>query len=176
MTGSFREFKDGEKIDDEDCYIDFYGDRNFVENDSNDDFSVCKKSSPLPFEERIVNFLHATSRDLYLTNKKLEEAAITNEAKSLIREEDSIGRWGGEEFMILLPESSKAEAVEIAEKIRKEINDLQWEKMNPISISLGVAEAVEKDDLTSLYKRVDERLYYAKTHGKNQVVSSDGKD
>ena len=231
----FREFKDGEKIDDEDCYIDFYGDRNFVENDSNDDFSVYKKSSPLPFEERIVNFLHATSRDLYLTNKKLEEAAITDgltrlfnrkkinerieyelkkkekegrinlimfdidnfkkindtyghdmgdevlvrlsqKAKSLIREEDSIGRWGGEEFMILLPESSKAEAVEIAEKIRKEINALQWEKMNPISISLGVAEAVEKDDLTSLYKRVDERLYYAKTHGKNQVVSSDGKD
>lgn len=64
--------------------------------------------------------------------------------------------------MILLPESSKAEAVEIAEKIRKEINALQWEKMNPISISLGVAEAVEKDDLTSLYKRVDERLYLCK--------------
>ncbi|MBR4320836.1 MAG: GGDEF domain-containing protein [Treponema sp.] len=70
---------------------------------------------------------------------------LSQKAKSLIREEDSIGRWGGEEFMILLPESSKA-------------------------------EAVEKDDLTSLYKRVDERLYYAKTHGKNQVVSSDGKD
>lgn len=77
----FREFKDGEKIDDEDCYIDFYGDRNFVENDSNDDFSVCKKSSPLPFEERIVNFLHATSRDLYLTNKKLEEAAFPESKK-----------------------------------------------------------------------------------------------
>jgi len=69
------------RIDDEDCYIDFYGDRNFVENDSNDDFSVCKKSSPLPFEERIVNFLHATSRDLYLTNKKLEEAAFPESKK-----------------------------------------------------------------------------------------------
>ncbi len=101
---------------------------------------------------------------------------LSQKAKSLIREEDSIGRWGGEEFMILLPESSKAEAVEIAEKIRKEINALQWEKMNPISISLGVAEAVGKDDLTSLYKMVDERHYYAKTHGKNQVVSSDVKD
>ncbi len=44
---------------------------------------------------------------------------LSQKAKSLIREEDSIGRWGGEEFMILLPESSKAEAVEIAEKIRK---------------------------------------------------------
>jgi len=45
---------------------------------------------------------------------------LFQKAKSLIREEDSIGRWGGEEFMILLPESSKAEAVEIAEKIRKD--------------------------------------------------------
>lgn len=45
---------------------------------------------------------------------------LSQKAKSLIREEDSIGRWGGEEFMILLPESSKAEAVEIAEKIRKD--------------------------------------------------------
>ena len=78
-----REFKDGEKIDDEDCYIDFYGDRNFVENDSNDDFSVCKKSSPLPFEERIVNFLHATSRDLYLTNKNWRKQLSQTKQKTL---------------------------------------------------------------------------------------------
>ena len=59
-------------------------------------------------------------------------------AKSCIRSGDSIGRWGGEEFMILLPEANKEEAVSIAERIRTEISSLKWEKINQVTISLGV--------------------------------------
>ena len=75
--------------------------------------------------------------------------------------------------MILLPARSKEEAASIAEEIRKSIHALEWENMNAISISLGVASARKNDDILSFYKRVDNRLYYAKTHGKNRVISED---
>lgn len=226
----FREFEADEKVVDEDCYIDFYGARNFIDSRWSEDISFTKKNqAPLPFEERLVNFLHATSRDLYLANLKLEEAATTdgltkifnrkkiselinNElkkrnqekislimfdidnfkrindtyghdmgdevlvriaqtAKNCIRSQDSIGRWGGEEFMILLPETEKIIARQIAEKIRAAINALAWEKMPAISVSVGVAQVRDDEQLQDSYKRVDERLYYAKTHGKNQVCA-----
>ncbi len=121
----------------------------------------------------IDNFKHVN--DTYghdMGDEVLKKVADT--AKSLLRPQDSIGRWGGEEFMILVTDAKKEEAIEIAERIRKEIFNIKWEKMNQISISLGVAEVREEDDIQSLYKRVDNRLYYAKTHGKNQVVSEDG--
>ncbi|MBB5225495.1 GGDEF domain-containing protein [Treponema ruminis] len=228
----FREFSADEKINEEDCYIDFYGARNFIDNKLVEDISLSKKDEiALPFEDRLVNFLHATSRDLYQANLKLEEAATTDgltkifnrkkiseiicgelkkksqekislimfdidnfkrindtyghdmgdevlvkiagKAKSCIRSSDSIGRWGGEEFMILLPGAQKEEAREIAEKIRSSINAIQWEKMPAISISVGVTQVRDEEDLQDSYKRVDERLYYAKTHGKNQVCSED---
>ena len=75
--------------------------------------------------------------------------------------------------MILLPNSEKPEAAEVAEKIRVAINFLEWEKMPAISVSLGVAQVREDDELKMLYKRADERLYYAKMHGKNQVIADD---
>ena len=75
--------------------------------------------------------------------------------------------------MILLPESQKDEACKIAEKIRSDIQNIKWEQIKSVTVSLGVAELLEDDDIQSLYKRVDNRLYYAKTHGKNQVTSQD---
>jgi diguanylate cyclase (GGDEF)-like protein len=98
---------------------------------------------------------------------------VSATAKQSLRPHDSIGRWGGEEFMILLTEATKEEAIEMAEKIRKDIFNIKWEKMNQISVSLGVSEVRDNDDIQTLYKRVDNRLYYAKTHGKNQVVFKD---
>lgn len=100
---------------------------------------------------------------------------VSATAKQSLRPQDSIGRWGGEEFMILLTEATKEEAIEMAEKIRKDIFNIKWEKMNQISVSLGVSEVRDSDDIQTLYKRVDNRLYYAKTHGKNQVVFKDEK-
>ena len=234
-------FRELDNSDDytEDCFIEnnTYGENLISDiNKYEDDFSVnLREKEEIPFENRLVTFLHATSSDLYLANLKLEEAAtidgltkifnrkkltericyelnkrnkaekiniimfdidnfkhindtfghdigdevlekIAETAKSCIRRQDSIGRWGGEEFMILLPQSSKSEAVEIAEQIRKKIESLNWNKIKQVTISLGVAEVREDDDIQSLYKRVDNRLYYAKHHGKNCVTSEDLKD
>ena len=81
----------------------------------------------------------------------------------------SVGRWGGEEFMILLPESDMGEAAALAEKIRAEFASLTYEKAGSQTVSIGVIQA-QGEDVIALCKRVDQALYMAKANGKNQVV------
>jgi len=87
---------------------------------------------------------------------------------SYLREDDVFCRVGGEEFMIVLPYTSKYAAKEIAEKLRKAINI--YKKVVPITMSFGVIEFEKNDDFESMYKRVDEALYSAKESGRNMVV------
>ena len=83
----------------------------------------------------------------------------------------SIGRWGGEEFMIMLPESEINKAVEIAEKIRAEFASVSYENAGCQTVSVGVIQAKNGEAANSLYIRVDEALYTAKANGKNQVIT-----
>ena len=101
---------------------------------------------------------------------------VAQTARNCLRSKDTIGRWGGEEFMILVTDAEKIVAVEIAERIRSSINSLVWENMPPVSVSIGVSQLRSGDDSETLYKRVDNHLYYAKTHGKNQVVSTEANE
>ena len=84
-----------------------------------------------------------------------------------------IGRWGGEEFMILLPLSNIQAATALAEKIRKEFSAITHEKAGPQTVSVGVTQARNDDTPDSLYNRVDNALYMAKENGKNRVVRLD---
>ncbi len=81
----------------------------------------------------------------------------------------SAGRWGGEEFMLLLPGIQDPEASDVAERIRKCFSNLDYPEASPQTISLGVTEADSGDDLDTLYLRVDRALYEAKHAGKNVV-------
>ncbi|MCM1536750.1 MAG: GGDEF domain-containing protein [Clostridium sp.] len=84
----------------------------------------------------------------------------------------SLGRWGGEEFMILLSDSNADEAVVLAEKIRQEFAAVSYETAPCQTVSIGVSQA--KDETAdTLYNRVDKALYMAKAAGKNQVVRLD---
>jgi diguanylate cyclase (GGDEF)-like protein len=89
-----------------------------------------------------------------------------------IRSTDIAARWGGEEFMVLLPETSALNAKQIAEAIRKNVEEHSFEKVpHSITISIGVAEFdKEKDCRDTIIKHVDVALYKAKANGKNQVV------
>ncbi|MCH5209544.1 MAG: GGDEF domain-containing protein [Oscillospiraceae bacterium] len=82
----------------------------------------------------------------------------------------SIGRWGGEEFMIMLPESEIDKAVEIAEKIRVKFASVSYENAGCQTISVGVIQAKDGERADAMYIRVDEALYKAKDNGKNQTV------
>ena len=88
------------------------------------------------------------------------------------REIDVVGRFGGEEFVIIAPETSKEGAKIFAEKIRKIVEKTKFLYKNTrinIAISGGVAERIETNSMEETLKLADERLYKAKEKGRNQI-------
>ncbi len=91
-----------------------------------------------------------------------------------LRVTDFIGRYGGEEFLVLLPETDRETAYGILEKIRNTIQTHQFAIVGYITISGGIAAADETiDDAESLIEKADKCLYYAKENGRNRIVMSD---
>lgn len=90
--------------------------------------------------------------------------------KENIREMDIAVRYGGEELGVIFPNINKKSAVLIAERIRQKIETLYKNNWN-ITISCGVADSYNKDDIGSLIGSADEALYKAKELGKNQTQS-----
>lgn len=80
------------------------------------------------------------------------------------------GRWGGEEFMLLLPDTNVNAAAEVAEMIRAQFEAHRYPDIPSQTISVGVTQARESDTVDILCNRVDEALYKAKQSGKNMVV------
>jgi len=89
-----------------------------------------------------------------------------------VREHDTVVRWGGEEFLILLPETDIEGAVIVAEKVRSTICNRPLSKENiNITASFGITLMNEKDTEESFISRSDEALYEAKKNGRNKVVT-----
>lgn len=84
-----------------------------------------------------------------------------------IRAYDLLGRFGGDEFLVLLPEADTGKATEIAERILA--NPAMMLAHQPITLSIGVAQATPDDHLTTLIDRADAALYEAKRDGRNSV-------
>lgn len=96
-------------------------------------------------------------------------SAIINKA---IRPQDFLGRWGGEEFVVILPSTRKEFAIALAEKIRLIIYDTEFEPDNPLAVtaSFGVSDKLPDEDFASSFKRADNALYRAKEQGRNCCV------
>ncbi|MBW6488393.1 sensor domain-containing diguanylate cyclase [Sulfurimonas sp.] len=90
--------------------------------------------------------------------------------KKNIRNIDIFVRWGGEEFIILCPETDSLSAALLAEKLRGSIEETTLEKVGNITCSFGVASYVKKESEESFIKRLDSALYRAKDEGRNRVV------
>jgi len=95
---------------------------------------------------------------------------ISTIVKQTNRKYDKLYRVGGEEFMILLPSTNLENAVKIAQRIRLDIQKYSLEN-KVITASFGVCEYNKEDNLTELYKKVDDILYKAKENGRNRVES-----
>ena len=87
-----------------------------------------------------------------------------------IRENDTFARWGGEEFMVLAPQTSLNQGMMLAEKLRAAIESHNFPEVQKVTSSFGVAEAKSLDTTTSLIARVDEVLYDSKKGGRNRVT------
>ncbi len=86
-----------------------------------------------------------------------------------LRNVDMVCRWGGEEFVVLLPSVSLDNAVLIAQKLRSHIKELSIANISGISASFGVCRVHEADNLTSAISRADRALYEAKSSGRDCV-------
>jgi diguanylate cyclase (GGDEF)-like protein len=99
---------------------------------------------------------------------------VTAMVRGDIRESDALVRWGGEEFIVLSPETGLDEAVEQAEKIRRKIAAHRFGEVGSITVSLGVAGYRAGEEIDSLIKRADDALYSAKSNGRNRVEREAG--
>ena len=96
---------------------------------------------------------------------------LTRVVSNNIRTTDIFARWGGEEFVILTPNTDMDHAKELAERLRVAIEDSIFKEASTVTCSFGVAEFRENDTTDTLSKRADDALYEAKKSGKNRVCA-----
>ncbi len=86
-----------------------------------------------------------------------------------IRKTDYFGRWGGEEFILILPETNKDKAKKVAYSLKELISNNDFEINKKITCSFGISQFKEKDTSTTLVTRADDAMYDVKKNGKNGV-------
>ncbi len=99
---------------------------------------------------------------------------VSQAMQTEVRTSDFLGRWGGEEFIILVPYEALDMGVAIAERIRLRVASQVFEPHQPlnVTISFGVGEIKPGEGFDELFKRVDEALYKAKTQGRNCTITA----
>ena len=100
--------------------------------------------------------------------------AVLKELVGVVRQQlrtyDQLARWGGEEFLVILPETAGAEASGVAERLRLAVARHRFPGEAPLTISVGVASFEAGDDAESLFGRADELLLKAKSQGRNMTL------
>lgn len=97
---------------------------------------------------------------------------VTEIVKETLRASDELFRYGGEEFTVILNGTDSEGAVNVAERIRQEIENAYFEHENtqiPLTISVGIAGLTSRDDAKRLFNKADAALYRAKETGRNKV-------
>jgi len=97
---------------------------------------------------------------------------VSKDLKKSLRKKDIIARWGGEEFLILLPETSKAEATKVANRMLKDIRSDQYTYEDvklSVTISCGISEYKSDQSIDDIIKKADQKLYKAKENGRNRI-------
>lgn len=122
----------------------------------------------------IDNFKHINDKHGHAIGDKTLQF-FANELKSQIRNSDYIARWGGEEFIILVPNNDLAQASIMAEKLRLSIMSLSIDPLERITCSFGVAQIMKDEQFKELCDRADAALYKAKELGRNQVSIADNR-
>jgi len=113
-----------------------------------------------------------TVNDVY--GHLIGDAVLKNFIQILIngtRKSDIVARWGGEEFVILLPDTEFSWALKLAEILRLKVSEYDFSPVERITCSIGTTRWNKGETPDQLLKRVDKKLYSAKEGGRNRVVS-----
>lgn len=94
---------------------------------------------------------------------------LANVLQSNLRASDTLTRWGGEEFVVLCPNTTLSTVAMLAERLRESIARATFPEVGQVTISLGVAECIVGEAWEDWFKRADAALYRAKAGGRNQV-------
>lgn len=96
--------------------------------------------------------------------------SLSTQCKSLLRTNDMLARWGGEEFVAILPMIDSEDAQLVAEKLRKHIEGYIFEQVGTITCSFGVSQYRTGDTPSALLHRIDSAMYAAKENGRNCII------
>ena len=115
------------------------------------------------------DFKHINDTYGHLKGDKILEAFSSISFKK-IRKSDILGRYGGEEFIIVLIGAKLNGAISVAERLRQKVEIHNFEKIPlPVTISIGVVEYKKNEKIDTLINRADKKLYNAKKTGRNTV-------
>ena len=103
--------------------------------------------------------------------------AFAQRVKNVIRQADLMCRLGGEEFVVVMPDTSLAIAARIAERVRAQVggrlfNIERGQRAIPVTVSIGIAESISDPSPDALFKRADRALYRSKQEGRNRVTAA----
>ncbi|WP_428739573.1 GGDEF domain-containing protein [Sulfurimonas sp.] len=91
--------------------------------------------------------------------------------KENTRKTDTVGRWGGEEFIVIMPHTDINNAFEHIKQIKQKINSFQFEEIGHLTCSFGMSEAEHREEnVEQLFLKADKKLYEAKNSGKDKIV------
>ena len=101
--------------------------------------------------------------------------AVANILKNKTRDIDMAVRYGGEEFIIILPNTNKDNSIKLATKLNREIENITFKELNDnnITISIGISQFIKDDTMNTIIKRADDALYEAKDTGRDKVIFKD---
>lgn len=97
---------------------------------------------------------------------------ISNLLEKNLRATDSIGRWGGDEFLIILPETDLFQCTNIVLDLEEQLKTIEFSESIIVTCSFGIASYEENDDLDSLLKKADESMYHKKNNHKKTTNQS----
>lgn len=89
---------------------------------------------------------------------------------AMVRQNDLVGRWGGEEFLVICSQTTEQGATQLAEQIRLQILQHTFSIATPITVSVGISGYIAGESIDACIKRADDALYKAKHQGRNQTV------
>jgi len=100
---------------------------------------------------------------------------FTRVVQDTVRDDDLVGRWGGEEFVLVFPDADRSVAAAACERIRAALHrEVQDATVPPFTASFGVADDVQAGSLDELLELADQAMFHAKAAGRDRVVVADG--